>query len=141
VLTMEHDNLPPPFGVLQLIAQMEAHPELAAISGLYWTKGEGGAPQIWGDPHDPVPNYRPQMPVPGALVECCGLGMGFCLFRLAMFKDARLERPWFRTLAGPGGVGTQDLAFWTMARKYGYRCAVDCSVLVGHIDVATGQIW
>jgi hypothetical protein len=32
------------------------------------------------------------------------------------------------------GIGTQDLAFWNDARKYGYRCAVDCGVLVGHFD-------
>jgi hypothetical protein len=47
LLFMEHDNLPPPDGYLKLIKAMEAHPEYAAIGGLYWTKGEGGVPQIW----------------------------------------------------------------------------------------------
>lgn len=135
LLTIEHDNCPPPDGLVKLIARMEQHPELAAIGGLYWTKGEGGVPQIWGDPRDPSVNYRPQPPVPGQLVECCGTGMGFTLFRMKMFKDDRLRKPWFKTVAGKEGVGTQDLYFWGDARKYGYRCAIDCDVMVGHYDL------
>lgn len=142
LLTVEHDNLAPSDGVVKLIAQMEAHPEFACIGGLYWTKGEQGVPQIWGDITDPVPNYRPQAPVPGELVECWGTGMGFNLWRLSMFKDPKLRRPWFKTLASKEeGTGTQDLYFWGDARKHGYRCAIDCSVLVGHLDTTTGVVW
>jgi hypothetical protein len=143
ILTLEHDNMPPADGVLKLIARMEAHPEFACVGGLYWTKGEGGVPQIWGDPADPVLNFRPQVPRPGELVECCGTGMGFNLWRLSVFKDDRLRRPWFRTMTGVEGqgVGTQDLYFWGDARKYGYRCAIDCGVLVGHYDSAADLIW
>lgn len=141
VLTIEHDNLPPPDGLLKLIERMDAHPEFACIGGLYWTKGEGGVPQIWGDPKDPVLNFRPQPPVAGKLVECCGTGMGFNLWRLSMFRDKRLKRPWFETKSSAQGVGTQDLAFWSEARKHGYRCAVDCGVLVGHLDAVTGVVW
>jgi hypothetical protein len=141
LLTVEHDNLPPSDGVLKLLERMEAHPEFACIGGLYFTKGEGGVAQIWGDPADPVVNYRPQLPVPGALVECCGTGMGFNLWRLKMFRDARLRKPWFKTLASKEGIGTQDLFFWSDARKYGYRCAIDCAVLVGHLDVASDTVW
>lgn len=131
LLTLEHDNMPPADGVLQLLERMAAHPELACIGGLYFTKGEGGVAQIWGDPKDPAVNFRPLPPDPrGGLVECCGTGMGFNLFRLEMFKDARLRRPWFQTAQGC----TQDLFFWSDARKFGYRCAVDCNVRVGHYD-------
>lgn len=141
LLTVEHDNVPPADGVLQLIKRMEEHPELACIGGLYWTKGEGGVPQIWGDPKDPVLNFRPQPPVPGQLVECCGTGMGFNLWRMKMFKDKQLRKPWFKTMAGKDGVGTQDLYFWGDARKYGYRCAIDCGVLVGHYDAGSDTCW
>ena len=140
ILTIEHDNLAPPDGVINLIAQMEAHPEYACIGGLYFTKGESGVAQIWGDPHDPLVNFRPQLPVPGQLVECVGTGMGFNLWRLKMFKDARLRKPWFKTLAGKDGCSTQDLYFWSDARKFGYRAAVDCAVTVGHID-EQGMVW
>ena len=141
ILTVEHDNTPPPDGVLKLIERMEQHPEYACIGGLYWTKGEAGVPQIWGDPKDPVLNFRPQPPVPGELVECCGTGMGFNLWRTSMFRDERLRKPWFKTMASKEGVGTQDLYFWADARKYGYRAAIDCSVLVGHYDYASDTMW
>lgn len=141
ILTLEHDNMPPNDGVLKLIEQMEAHPEYACIGGLYFTKGEGGVAQIWGDPNDPITNFRPQLPVPGQLVECCGTGMGFNLFRMSMFKDEKLRKPWFQTQASKNGVGTQDLAFWADARKYGYRCAIDCSITVGHYDLQNDMVW
>ena len=141
LLTIEHDNIPPQDGLLKLIESMDKHPELACIGGLYWTKGEAGVPQIWGDPSDPVLNYRPQPPKPDCVQECCGTGMGFNLWRLKTFKDEKLKKPWFKTIASAEGVGTQDLAFWTDARKHGYRCAVDTRVKVGHFDAASDICW
>lgn len=137
ILTIESDNMPPGDGVVKLVKDMEAHPEYACIGGLYWCKGVEGCPHIWGDPKDPVLNFRPQPPDPnGGLVECCGTSMGFNLWRLEMFKDERLRKPWFKTIDGSEGkgIGTQDLYAWGDFRKYGYRCAVDCSIKVGHHD-------
>lgn len=142
LLTIEHDNIPPQDGVLKLVEQMENHPEFACIGGLYFTKGEGGVAQIWGDPKDPVLNFRPQLPdVNGGLVECCGTGMGFNLWRMSMFKDSTLPRPLFKTACSAAGVGTQDLQMWSNARKLGYRCAIDCSVKVGHYDHVADLCW
>lgn len=140
LLTIEHDNCPPQDGVIRLIEDLEEHPEFACIGGLYFTKGEEGVAQIWGDPSDPVLNFRPQIPKPDTIQECCGTGMGFNLWRLNMFKDSRLRKPWFKTNT-QGGVGTQDLYFWGDARKYGYRCAIDTRVRVGHYDVNTDITW
>ncbi len=135
ILTIEHDNAPPPDGVLKLVERLEEHPELACVGGLYFTKGPGGCAQIWGDPKDPVLNFRPQIPdVNGGLVECCGTGMGFTLFRLSMFKDPKLRKPWFKTET-KNGMTTQDLYAWMDFRKHGYRCAIDCDVRVGHYDL------
>ena len=143
ILCMEEDNSPPGDGLLRLLERMEAHPEFSAIGGLYFTKGEGGVAQIWGDPNTTPLNFRPQKPDPdGGLVECCGTGMGFTLFRSEMFKDERLRRPWFRTVANAQeGCYTQDLYAWSDFRKHGHRCAIDCSVRVGHLDVETGIMW
>lgn len=142
VLTVEHDNAPPPDGLLRLLESMDSHPEFAAIGGLYFTKGEGGCAQIWGDVKDPILNYRPQPPdVSGGLVECYGTGMGFTLWRMSTFKNPDLPKPLFKTLASASGVGTQDLAAWTELRKFGYRCAIDCSVKVGHWDAAAEIMW
>jgi hypothetical protein len=141
ILTLEHDNTPPSDGILKLIETLESHPEYMAVSGLYWCKGEGGCAHIWGNPIDAIPNYRPQIPVPGKIQECCGISMGFALWRLEIFKDKKIEKPFFETQASANGVGTQDLAFWGKARKLGYRCAVDNRVTVGHYDHSTGIIW
>ncbi len=143
ILTLEHDNIPPWNGVSLLVEDMERYPEFSCIGGLYWTKGEGGVPQIWGDPKDPSMNFWSQPPRPGEVQECCGTGMGFNLWRISMFKDKNLRRPWFKTLNGSEGlgVGTQDLYFWSDARKWGHRCAIDNRILVGHLDTTTDIIW
>jgi hypothetical protein len=140
ILTLEHDNVPPPDGVLKLAKCMDENPEFSAISGLYWTKGELGVPQIWGDINDTIVNYRAQAPK-GEIQECYGIGMGFALWRMEMFKNPKLEKPWFKTTAHAGGVGTQDLYFWTNNRKFGYRCAVANTVRVGHYDNDSGICW
>lgn len=141
ILTIEHDNMPPADGVLKLLERMEANPKYDCIGGLYFTKGYGGVAQIWGDPKDPVLNFRPQLPDPnGGLVECNGTGMGFNLWRLKMFKDKKLRKPWFVTQK-KDGLATQDLYAWTDFKKHGYKCAIDCSVKVGHYDVSTDTTW
>lgn len=142
ILTLEHDNTPPPDGVLKLLESMEKHPEFACIAGLYWMKGHGGSPMIYGDPNqDPVMNFRPQPPRIGEVQEAYGLGMGFNLWRLGLFKDPALRRPWFKTIAGREGVGTQDLYAFADMRKHGYRVACDNRVLVGHYDLANDFMW
>ncbi len=146
ILTIEHDNVPPSDGLMKLLGRMESKDgqQYAAVGGLYFTKGEGGVAQIWGDPLSFPLNFRPQRPDPaGGLVECCGTGMGFTLFRTLMFKDQKLRRPWFKTTASrEEGIHSQDLYFWEDSRKNGgYRCAIDCSVKVGHYDQGSDQVW
>ena len=141
LMTIEADNLIRPDTLVRLIESMEKYPQYACIGALYWTKGFGGVPQIWGDKSDPVMNFRPQPPrLPhenDGMVECWGTGMGANLWRLPMFKDQRLRRPWFKTINGVNGpgIGTQDLYFWGDAQKFGYRCAVDCKITCGHYDL------
>lgn len=138
ILTLEHDNITPPDGLVRLLQRAEQNPHMDVISALYFTKGYGGQPQTWGDVRDPILNYRPQKPdLNGGLIEVCGTGMGMTLFKLAMFKDSRLRRPWFKTTNGTSGEGlqTQDLYFAGDARKHGYRFGVDCAVRSGHYDL------
>lgn len=143
ILTIEHDNLPPADGMVKLLECAEAHPEFDVIGGLYWTKGPGGVAQIWGDPNEHPVNFKPQKPrLDGGIQECNGTGMGFTLYRMEMFKDKRLRRPWFKSAASTAeGVFTQDLYFALDARKHGHRFCVDTSVRVGHMDVASDIVW
>jgi hypothetical protein len=72
--------------------------------------------------------------------------MGFTLFDLQVFKDKKLEKPWFKTVqewdpATGAQSGTQDLYFFGKIRKLGYRVASDNRVKVGHLDNQTGIVW
>ncbi len=142
LLTLECDNLPPPRGLLMLLEQIEG---FAAVGGLYWTKGEGGKPMIFGHPKS-GPRFAPQVPEPDTLQECNALGMGFTLFDLGVFRDPAVPRPWFRSAQrhfpeyGPSRM-TQDIHFFAHLRDAGYRVACDTRVRVGHLDEATGIVW
>ena len=141
ILTMEEDNTPPPDGLLRLYESMNA---FDAVGGLYWTKGEGGQPMIYGNVKETPRTFVPQLPETDSLQECCGLGMGFTLFKLDMFK--KVPYPWFKTLQefvpGQGTrMATQDLYFFQEAAKHGHRFACDTRCRVGHYDVNTETIW
>lgn len=136
VLTLEEDNMPPSDGLLKLYESIE---DYSVVGGLYYTKGLGGQPMIYGDPKE-ILNFRPQVPIPDTVQECHGLGMGFNLWRLDMFRN--LEKPWFKTLNAENGKSyTQDLYFFENARKAGYRVACDTRVKVGHYDDVADQVW
>ena len=142
MLTFEEDNMPPPDGLHRLFESID---EYAIVAGLYYTKGEGGQPMIYGDPKGML-SFQPQVPRPNQVQECNGTGMGFTLFDLNLFRDKRIERPWFQTLnewspEGGARVGTQDLFLMGNARRAGYRIASDNRVKVGHYDAANRIVW
>lgn len=138
VLTFESDNVPPPDGLVRLIENMYKGP-WAGLGGLYWTKGEGGMPMIYGNPKDSKISYQPQVPIPETVQECRGIAMGFTLWDMELFKDKRLGPPWFKTVQEHipwvgSRAGTQDLDWCGKAAALGYRFAVDTGVRVGHVQ-------
>lgn len=141
ILTLEEDNLPPPDGLLKLYESID---EYACVGGLYWTKGWGGQPMIYGKPGT-VPMFAPQVPEPETVQECNGLGMGFNLFRMDLFRDEEIPKPWFKTMQEVthegAKVATQDLYFFGNARKAGHRVACDTRVRVGHYDEQGDTVW
>lgn len=165
MLTVEHDNLPPPDGLMRLLARMYENCErddegrltmdengiprfhFLAIGGLYFTKGEPGQPQIYGNPKEFPVNFRPQPVIPDSLQECRGTAMGFTIYNLqALLKDKRLGPPWFETKCemnerGGAVVATQDLQAANKGLAAGYRYAIDTSIKVGHLDFKTGLVW
>lgn len=150
MLTLESDNMPPPDGLLKLYEHIctcktPCKDHFVQVAGLYFTKGEGGQPMVYGNPKGLL-TYEPQLPQLEKVQECNGTGMGFTLFHLGIFRDRKLERPWFKTVQGftpEGGVaqGTQDLYFMGNLRKQGYRIASDNRVKVGHYDEESGIVW
>lgn len=142
MLTLEHDNLPPQDGLLKLLESIK---DYDAVGGLYWTKGEFGQPMIYGDPRIKPKNYIPQLPRKGEIQECNGLGMGFTLFRIEMFRELRAAGKWplFQTVQDleKGEIMTQDLKFFKTAGEAGYKFASDNRVAVGHLDIESGKVW
>lgn len=143
ILTLEHDNMPPPDGLLKLYENMDKYD---AIGGIYFTKGIGGQPMCYGNPKVKPFNFIPFMPPADSVTQCNGLGMGFTLFKLDMFKDKRLPNPIFETVQRYDPIKgsaayTQDLKFFENAGKLGYKFACDSRVKVGHYSVEEDFIY
>jgi hypothetical protein len=143
ILTMETDNLPPPDGLLKAYENMDKYD---AIGGLYFTKGELGQPMCYGDPNVFPVNFIPFLPQVNEVAECRGLGMGFTLFKMEMFKNQNIPRPLFQTVQDyTPGVGarayTQDLKFFEEAGKQGFKFACDSRIKVGHYDYLNDFTW
>lgn len=141
LFTLEDDNIPQPDCLLRLYESMR---DYDVVGSLYWTKGEGGQPMIYGNPNEAPLNFIPQRVQAGTVQRCNGVGMGATLFKLDIFR--RIPAPWFETVQDfTPGVGcrgyTQDLAFCEKAVKAGIRIAVDTRVKTGHLDVENNMLW
>lgn len=152
ICTLEDDNIPPHDGLLNLYenicgCDVPCKEHFVVVGGLYWMKGEGGQPMLFGDPDEEPMTFQPQIPKTNTIQEANGCGMGFTLFHSGLFKDVpEIEKPWFVTKQ----VGdeedvvrgyTQDLYFMERLRNLGYRVAVDTRVKVGHYDTETEKVW
>jgi hypothetical protein len=139
VLSVEEDNLPAPDALLNLLDSIG---DYAAIGGLYFTKGEGGQPMAYGKPGQ-MPEYAPWLPPEDSVTQVNGIGMGFSLIKLDVFRE--MERPYFETLQRydpytGGKAATQDLHFCGRIREMGHKVAVDTNVRVGHL-ADDGIVW
>ncbi len=153
ILTIEYDNIipfiPNTQGPMMMLYE-GIEKGFDVVGGLYWTKGNPSMPLIYGDPRERRDKAAGMFKVihnfkDGELVECNGMGMGFTLFKLDLFRDKQLKKPWFKTVTEHNDKGpalyTQDLYFFEKFRNLGYRCAVDTRVKVGHLDFRSGRVY
>ncbi|HLX53432.1 MAG TPA: hypothetical protein VKR58_05810 [Aquella sp.] len=144
LVTLEDDVLPPPDGLLKLYEDVQHYD---VVGGLYYSKGDFGWPMIYGDVSQKEIGWAPQEPKSfkegeNTLQECYGLGMGFNIYKMDIFK--KMEYPWFETLQhfdkdlGVQGM-TQDLHAFQQMYKAGYRFACDVSLKCGHFDANGGD--
>lgn len=154
VMTLESDNLQPQDAHKRLLETIEAG-KYDGVSGLYWTKGDYNAPMAYGDPRRYAAtgelDFQPRgldeirsALTHGHVMEVNGIAMGCSLYRMELFRE--IPQPWFVTvndvIEGKGAMGfTQDLWFCKNARARGKRFAVDLRVRVGHMDLATEQVY
>ncbi len=150
VMTVESDNLVPPDAQRRLLETLEGG-MYDGVSGLYFTKGDLNMPMAYGDPahfeQTGELEFRPRdvaaCLAAGQVMPVNGIAMGCALWRMDLFRA--MEPPWFVTVSDivdgkPQGF-TQDLYFCKAARMKGHRFAVDCRVKVGHMDLATGEVY
>lgn len=141
ILTIEEDNMPPSDGLLKLYKSMDKYD---VVGGLYWSKSDDGFPMIFGDPENGKMDFKPQVPKYGEVQPANGLGMGFNLFKLDMFRH--IPKPWFETKEVSNAFEgtqqlTQDIYFYKKALDAGYKMACDNTVLIGHYDQKTDVVW
>lgn len=154
MLTVEDDNIIPfiPDSQGPLMMLYENMDKYDVIGGLYWTKGVPSMPLIYGDPKEKAKSVKGMFKVrfdwkdkEEGPIECNGMGMGFTLFNLDIFRDKRVKKPYFKTVSENTKKGstayTQDLYFFEKIRKLDYKVAVDTRIKIGHLDVNTGQIY
>jgi hypothetical protein len=150
LLTIEHDNIIPRDGLIRLLESIDGSVDgnkYDAVGGLYWTKKlPEGYPIILGNPEETPRNFFVQVPKEDTVQPCNGMGMGFTLWRLSMFREGKIEKPYFAAREELSGVEemvrqTQDIHFFDKALDAGYKFAVDTRVKVGHLDMESGVIW
>jgi hypothetical protein len=142
ILTMEENYMPPFDGLAKLFENIDKYD---AVSGLIYTKGEESKPMIYGHPMMLPSNYAPVGIMGEDIQLCLGLPTGFTLFKLDLFKDDRIPKPWFRTV-GPFEVGKDnsvhdDQYFFENIHRLGYKVAVDTRVKVAHIETDSEVVW
>lgn len=137
LVTLEDDIIPPGDALIRLQARLLRHPELAAVSALYWSRGEGSVPFLLGDPALGLDDFEPEAP-PDAdaeqLVRVNAIPFGCAMWRLDMFRQ--IPGPWFDDT-----VETHDIAWARVAGAVGSLFAVDCTIKAGHVDSRTGRIY
>jgi hypothetical protein len=151
LMTLEDDNIQPPDAQIRLLESIEWG-NYDAVSGLYFTKGSVNMPMAYGDPEEykrtGALDFRPrdvrEALAAGQIMPVNGIAMGCALWKMSLFRE--IPSPWYVTLndyiPGKGTVGmTQDLSFCQKARMAGKRFAVDMRVKVGHLDVASGNVF
>lgn len=131
IVTLEDDMIVPADGIEKLLHSIETHPEMAGISGLYYTKDDRHIPLVLGHPDVP---QDVAVRNPTGFVECNVIPQGFGIFRADLYRE--LPFPWYITTRE-----TQDVYFCRHARNKGYRFAVDCSIKAGHLDINTGKVY
>lgn len=148
MLTWEDDVIPEPDTLIELLA-VAIETDADVTGALYWSKGEGGFPMIYGDVNAPEINFRVVHPNQDRYIRTYGTGMGFTLFKLDQFKKyfPELEDDWFKTeqkyddVASKITAHTQDLYYMEKLVHKGGTVVVAQHAKCGHYDAREDVLW
>ena len=139
---LDEDVVAPGHTLRQLIYQMEHHPEMMVVGGIYCHKSPPAMPMIFrGLGKGPYWDWHL-----GELFEVDGISMGCTLIRTEVFQ--KLDKPWFKTVDNfkaywdgvpKGEVWTEDLYFCHQVKEvYGEGSIwADASVICEHMSCET----
>lgn len=149
---LDYDVLPFFDALTKLVYRARCYPDYDIFAGVYCCKSSVAEPLIYTeDGHGPYWDWT----LGDLLFNIQGIHMGCTLIRTSLFQrmvEANPDKPLFHTILekktlDPGGGlkserGTEDLYFCKRARtEVGAKILVDTSVLCGHINNKTGQIF
>jgi hypothetical protein len=139
---VDDDTVPPVHGLVRLIYDLENHPEIDVVSGIYVSKQDPPAPVVFKKAGDgPFWDWTVS-----DTFEVEEIGLGCALIRMSVFD--KLAKPYFTFEKKPvtwGGVKYnletwEDLYFCQKLHEAGCRILVDSSVLCLHCDIGTGKV-
>jgi hypothetical protein len=142
ILTLEEDTIIPPDGLHKLFESMDNYD---VVGGLAFTKGIEGKPMVYGNPRGFFETMTKTSVFPETIQECRGIGTSYTMFKLDIFKNEKLKKPWFRSSPklklGETKNEEIDTDFYNELSKLGYKVACDTRVRLGKYDIATDTIW
>ena len=133
---MDDDMVYPPHAIVHAVNQLEKHPEISILSGLYFERRLPHTPQVYEEAVEPdlrgkywpVVDYA-ERAGPDGLLQVDACGAGFLFVRRGVFE--KLKRPWFVFLDRMG----EDFYFCRKARAAGYQVWADVGLKAGHMGV------
>lgn len=143
LMFIDDDTVIPNYAIQQLHYQLNQHPDVAVIGGIYCTKSEFPEPLVFQElGGGPFWDWKL-----GEIFECKGIGAGCMMVRSSAIKD--IPKPWFRdTNDAPIGVienhngveaasigngFTDDLFFCKKVIESGWKILAHGGVLPVHI--------
>lgn len=141
LLTLENNTIPPFDGLIKLFESIDKYD---VVSGLIWSTGEESKPQIFGHPSQMPQNFVNIIPQHEQIQPCLATTTSFTLYKLGLFNDHRLSKPWFRVippLDTTNKLNLPDFYFFDKLHKLGYKVACDTRIRIGNLDPKTNIIW
>lgn len=138
---VDDDVLVPPNTPIELINQMDRHPEWDMLTGVYVTKTDPPEPVLFGGKVGSAGVHwdweiGTQFPVWAS-------GMGCALIRMTAFD--KFPAPWFAFTHEAEGVTSkeegEDIYFCRKLMEAGGTIMADGSILCGHVNIQTNEIF
>ncbi len=149
IFYVDDDMIIPPTGLYQLYSLMERHKDWGAVTGVYSTRQSPPEPLIYTK-HGQGPDWDFEMGPGAQPTQIMGCGAGVMLARVSAIKswmELNPEEPiWADSVEYPAANGGRvtwghDVRFIRNLTEAGWPCYVDGSLICGHYDLKTNQIF